>query len=81
MLSSSIVGQGANFFDLFLIALPFIALYVYFSMGRGEKLPEGETVTDMWYTPQSIEETYEAVLGVIEEWRDEEAASECARKR
>lgn len=76
MLSSSLVGQGADFFDLFLIALPFIALYFYFTMGRGEKLPEGETVTDMWYMPQGIEETYEAILGAIEEWREEEATSE-----
>jgi hypothetical protein len=26
----------------------------------------------MWYTPQGIEETYEAVLGIIEEWREAE---------
>lgn len=75
-MSSSLVGQGTNYFDLFLIALPFIALYFYFTMGRGEKLPEGETVIDLWYTPQGIEETYEAALGVIEEWREEEATSE-----
>ena len=76
MLSSSLVSQGGNLFDFLLIALPFIALYFYFTQSRGEKLPEGETVTDMWYTPQGIEETYEAVVGVIEEWRGEEATSE-----
>ena len=76
MLSSSLVGQGTNYLDIFLIALPFIALYFYFTQGRGEKLPEGETVIDMWYTSQGIEENYEAVLGVIEEWREGEAASE-----
>ncbi len=76
MLSSSLVSQGGNLFDILLIALPFIALYIYFTQNRGEKLPEGETVTDMWYTPQGIEETYEAVVGVIGEWRGEEATSE-----
>ena len=75
-MSSSLVSQGGNLFDILLIALPFIALYIYFTQNRGEKLPEGETVTDMWYTPQGIEETYEAVVGVIEEWRGEEATSE-----
>ena len=75
-MSSSLVSQGGNFFDILLIALPFIALYIYFTQNRGEKLPEGETVTDMWYTPQGIEETFEAVVGVIEEWRGEEATSE-----
>ena len=75
-MSSSLVSQGGNLFDFLLIALPFIALYIYFTQNRGEKLPEGETVTDMWYTPQGIEETYEAVVGVIEEWRREEATSE-----
>jgi hypothetical protein len=76
MLSSSLVSQGGNLFDILLIALPFIALYFYFTQGRGEKLPEGETVTDMWYAPQGIEETYEAVLGIIEEWREEAAETE-----
>ncbi len=75
MLSSSLVGQGVDLFDVLLIALPFLALYLYFTQSRGEKLPEGETVIDMWYTSQDIGETYKAVLGVIEEWREEEAAS------
>ncbi|HUS77788.1 MAG TPA: hypothetical protein VM050_03910 [Patescibacteria group bacterium] len=75
-MSSSLVGQGVDIFDVLLIALPFLALYLYFTQGRGEKLPEGETMTDMWYTPQGVGETYEAVLGVIEEWREEEAETE-----
>jgi len=75
MLLSSLASQGGSYLDIIIIALPFIALFLYLNQGRSERLPEGETVTDMWYTPQDINETYEAMLGVIDEWREEDATS------
>lgn len=73
MLPSALVGQeGGGLWDILIMLLPLIACYIYLNQSRGEKLPEGETATDHWYTPQGIEEAYGAVVGEVDEWRREE---------
>ena len=79
MLPSALVGQeGGGLWDILIMLLPLIACYIYLNQSRGEKLPEGETATDHWYTPQGIEEAFGAVVGEVDEWRREEEAT--ARK-
>lgn len=62
------VDQGAA--DLLWLILPLLCCAMMMAQPRGGT-PQRESVTETWYTAQSIEETYRAIEGVTSEWRRE----------